>query len=85
MEARSGGSRNFVFKFANVDHDRHLDSHPGNEVHQYVGPSLGIARTASSASYDASFESLVTPDGHEAIALAGMFKAQLLASDFHFV
>jgi hypothetical protein len=85
-EGRAGaGSDGFVFKFTNVDHHGFLDSHPANDARQHVGPLIASAEAALSAPHDGSYGgTTLPPDGHEAIALAGIVKAQLLASDFHF-
>jgi hypothetical protein len=79
---RYGNGQGFAFKFANVDQD----SNPDIDARQYIGPSIGSEEAALSAPHDGSHGGTThTPDGHEAIALAGILKAQLLASDFHFV
>jgi hypothetical protein len=81
-----GSSDGFVFKFTNVDHHGFLDSYPDNDARQYIAPSIASAGTVASAAHDGSYGgATLPPDGHEAIALAGIIKAQLLASDFHFV
>jgi VCBS repeat-containing protein len=80
-----GGSDGFVFKFTNVDHHGFLDSHPANDARQYMGPLIGSAEAALSAPHDGSYGGATLAPDHEAIALAGIVKAQLLSSDFHFV
>jgi VCBS repeat-containing protein len=81
VQAR-GGSDGFIFKFANSDQNGVLDTQPTSDTHQYINPQLAL-----SASHDARYgATALPPDGHEPIAsVAGILKAQLHASDFHFV
>jgi hypothetical protein len=50
-----------------------------------MGPLIGSAEAALSAPHDGSYGGATLAPYHEAIALAGVVKAQLLSSDFHFV
>jgi hypothetical protein len=82
----SGPSTAYVFNFAGVGHDTVTDFHPGTDVLQFDAGILPNAQAALNATQDDGHgNTVVTLDASDAITLSGVLKAQLHASDFHFV
>jgi hypothetical protein len=81
-----GGSSTFVFNFANVGHDTLTDFHPASDVLQFGGALFANAQAALNATQDDGHgNTVITLDPNDTITLSGILKAQLHASDFHFV
>jgi Cadherin-like domain len=81
-DVASETSHGFVFNFANAGHDTAPDFHPtAGEQH----PMPANAQTALGIIHDdGRGNTAMVPDGHDALTMAGILKAQLHA-DFHFV
>ena len=87
-QALSGfaASDTFVFNFAGVGHATVTDFHPATDVLEFSSPIFLNALAAMNATQDDGHgNSVITIDAHDSITLSGVLKAQLHASDFHFV
>jgi hypothetical protein len=81
-----GGSNTFVFNFTNVGHDTVTDFNSAADVLQFGSALFTNAQAALNATQDDGHgNTVITLDAHDAITLSGVLKAQLHASDFHFV
>jgi len=87
-QALSGfaGSDTFVFNFAGVGHATVTDFHPATDLLQFSSPIFLNALAVLNATQDDGHgNSVIVIDAHDTITLSGVLKAQLHASDFHFV
>jgi hypothetical protein len=80
------GSNAFVFNFAGIGHDTVTNFHPATDTLEFGSAPFTNAQVALNAMQDDGHgNTVVTLDAHDAITLSGVLKAQLHASDFHFV
>jgi Ca2+-binding RTX toxin-like protein len=78
-------SDTFAFNFANVGHATVTDFHPATDT-QLSGQLFANLQAALTATHDDGHgNTVVVLDAHDTITLSGVLKAQLHASDFHFV
>jgi hypothetical protein len=87
-QALSGfaASDTFVFNFAGVGHATVTDFHPATDVLQFSSPIFLNALAALNVTQDDGHgNSVIAIDAHDTITLSSVLKAQLHASDFHFV
>ena len=79
-------SDTFVFNFAAVGHDTVANFHPATDTLQFSGSIFANAQAILNATQDDGHgNTVVALDAHDTITLNGVLKAQLNASDFHFV
>jgi hypothetical protein len=79
-------SNAFVFNFAGVGHDTVSNFHTDADTLQFSAPLFANAQAALNATHDDGHgNTVVTLDAQDTITLAGILKAQLHATDFHFV
>jgi hypothetical protein len=82
--ADSSGSHAFVFNFNDGGHGTAADFHPAADAAPYGSALFANPQSAWNATQDdAHGNAVITPDVHD--AMSWMLKAQLHASDFHFV
>ena len=82
----NAASDNFVFNFANVGQATVTDFHPATDVLQFNSQLFANIQAALNATHDDGHgNTVVALDAHDTITLSGVVKAQLHASDFHFV
>ncbi len=80
------GSNAFVFNFAGIGQDTVANFHPATDTLRFGGAIFETAQAVLNAIQDDGHgNTVVTLDAHDAITLSGVVKAQLHASDFHFV
>jgi hypothetical protein len=76
----------FVFNFADVGRATVTDFHPLSDILQFNSSIFGNAQAALNATQDDGHgNTVIAIDGHDSITVTGVLKAQLHASDFHFV
>jgi hypothetical protein len=76
----------FAFNFAGVGHTTVTDFHPVTDMLQFSSDLFANLQTALNATHDDGHgNTVIALDAHDTIALNGIVKAQLHASDFHFV
>ena len=76
----------FVFNFAGVGNTTVTDFHPLSDILQFGNSIFGNAQAALNATQDDGHgNTVIAIDGHDTITITGVLKAQLHASDFHFV
>jgi len=79
-------SDTFAFNFASVGHATVTDFHPTTDMLQFNSQLFANIQAALNATHDDGHgNTVVALDAHDTITLAGILKAQLHASDFHFV
>jgi hypothetical protein len=79
-------SDTFAFNFASVGHATVTDFHPATDMLQFNSQLFANVQAALNATHDDGHgNTVVALDAHDTITLAGILKAQLHASDFHFV
>jgi len=79
-------SDTFAFNFGNVGHATVTDFHPATDTLQLSSQLFANLQAALTATHDDGHgNTVVALDAHDTITLNGVLKAQLHASDFHFV
>jgi FecR protein len=79
-------SDTFAFNFANVGHATVTDFHPATDTLQFSSQLFANIQAALNATHDDGHgNAVIALDAHDTITLSGILKAQLHASDFHFV
>ena len=82
----NAASDTFVFNFADVGHTTVTDFHPATDTLQFSSHLFANLQTALNATHDDGHgDTVIALDAHDTITLHGILKAQLQASDFHFV
>ena len=82
----NAASDTFAFNFTGVGHTTVTDFHPATDTLQFSGQLFADLQAALNATHDDGHgNTVVALDGHDTITLSGILKAQLHASDFHFV
>ncbi len=62
------------------------DFHPATDTLQFAGTVFANTQAALNAIHDDGHgNAIISVDAHDTITLSGVLKAQLHASDFHFV
>jgi hypothetical protein len=86
MLTGNAASDTFAFNFANVGHTTVTDFHPTTDMLQFNSQLFANVQAALNATHDDGHgNTVVSLDAHDTITLSGILKAQLHASDFHFV
>jgi hypothetical protein len=84
--AGDAASDTFAFNFANVGQTTVTDFHPTTDTLQFSSQLFANLQAALNATHDDGHGNTVVSLGtHDTITLSGVLKAQLHASDFHFV
>ena len=79
-------SDNFVFNFSEVGHATVTDFHPATDTLQFTSSIFANAQAVLNATHDDGHgNTIIAIDAHDAITLDAVLKAQLHATDFHFV
>jgi hypothetical protein len=82
----NAASDTFAFNFTGVGHTTVTDFHPATDTLQFSNQLFADLQAALNATHDDGHgNTVVALDGHDTITLNGILKAQLHASDFHFV
>jgi probable HAF family extracellular repeat protein len=82
----NAASDTFAFNFTGVGHTTVTDFHPATDTLQFSGPLFANPQAALNATHDDGHgNTVIALDAHDTIILNGILKAQLHASDFHFV
>jgi hypothetical protein len=82
----NAASDTFAFNFTGVGHTTVTDFHPATDTLQFGSQVFANLQAALNATHDDGHGSTVIAlDAHDTITLNGILKAQLQASDFHFV
>ncbi len=82
----NAASDTFVFNFANVGQATVTDFHTETDTLQFNSQLFANIQAALNATHDDGHgNTVVALDAHDTITLSGVLKAQLHASDFHFV
>ena len=82
----NAASDTFAFNFTGVGHTTVTDFHPATDTLQFSNQLFADLQAALNATHDDGHgNTVVALDGHDTITLSGILKAQLHASDFHFV
>ena len=82
----NAASDSFAFNFTGVGHATVTDFHPATDTLQFSNQLFADLQAALNATHDDGHgNTVVALDGHDTITLNGILKAQLHASDFHFV
>jgi hypothetical protein len=77
---------NFVFNFSGVGQSAVANFHPATDTLQFSSSVFANAQAALNAAHDDGHgNSVIVIDSHDSITLNGVLKAQLHATDFHFV
>ena len=75
-----------MFNFANVGQATVTDFHTETDTLQFNSQLFANIQAALNATHDDGHgNTVVALDAHDTITLSGVLKAQLHASDFHFV
>jgi len=79
-------SDTFAFNFASVGQATVMDFHPTTDTLQFSSQLFANLQAALNATHDDGHgNTVIALDAHDTITLNGIIKAQLQASDFHFV
>jgi hypothetical protein len=79
-------SDTFAFNFASFGQATVTDFHPATDTLQFSSKLFANLQAALNATHDDGHgNTVIALDAHDAITLNGIIKAQLQASDFHFV
>jgi hypothetical protein len=82
----NAASDTFVFNFAGVGQATVTDFHPTTDTLQFSSQMFANLQAALNATHDDGHgNTVIALDAHDTITLNGIIKAQLQASDFHFV
>jgi hypothetical protein len=82
----NAASDTFAFNFTGVGHATVTDFHPATDTLQFSSQLFANLQAALNATHDDGHGNTVLAlDAHDTITLNGILKAQLQASDFHFV
>jgi Ca2+-binding RTX toxin-like protein len=82
----NAASDTFAFNFTGVGHATVTDFHPSTDTLQFSSQLFANLQAALNATHDDGHGNTVLAlDAHDTITLNGILKAQLQASDFHFV
>ena len=82
----NAASDTFAFNFTGVGQTTVTDFHPATDTLQFNDHLFANLQAALNATHDDGHgNTVVALDGHDTITLNGILKAQLHASDFHFV
>jgi probable HAF family extracellular repeat protein len=82
----NAASDTFAFNFTGVGHATVTDFHPATDTLQFSSPLFANLQAALNATHDDGHgNTVVALDATDTITLNGILKAQLQASDFHFV
>jgi fibronectin-binding autotransporter adhesin len=82
----NAASDTFAFNFIGVGHTTVTDFHPATDTLQFSNQLFADLQAALNATHDDGHgNTVVALDAHDTITLNGILKAQLHASDFHFV
>jgi hypothetical protein len=87
-QALSGfaASDTFAFNFASIGQATVTDFHPTTDTLQFSSQLFANLQAALNATHDDGHgNTVIALDAHDTITLNGIIKAQLQASDFHFV
>ena len=82
----NAASDTFAFNFTGVGQTTVTDFHPATDTLQFSDHLFANLQAALNATHDDGHgNTVIALDGHDTITLSGILKAQLHASDFHFV
>ena len=82
----NAASDTFVFNFPDVGLTTVTDFHPATDSLQFSSHLFANPQAALNATHDDGHgDTVIALDAHDTITLHGILKAQLQASDFHFV
>ncbi len=82
----NAASDTFAFNFTGVGHATVTDFHPATDTLQFNSQLFADIQAALNAMHDDGHgNTVIALDAHDTITLNGILKAQLHASDFHFV
>ena len=82
----NAASDTFAFNFTGVGHTTVTDFHPATDTLQFGSQVFANLQAALNATHDDGHgNTVIALDAHDTITLNGILKAQLQASDFHFV
>jgi hypothetical protein len=82
----NAASDTFVFNFVGVGQATVTDFHPTTDTLQFSSQMFANLQAALNATHDDGHgNTVIALDAHDTITLNGIIKAQLQASDFHFV
>ena len=78
-------SDTFAFNFAGVGNATVTNFNPTTDVLQFNSQLFANVQAALNAAHDDGHNTIIALDAQDTITLNGIIKAQLHASDFHFV